>query len=134
MLENLKLLPAIPWDKAFYEHWSPNLKSARMSLDAFVAQRVRSYKDRRDLPAVNGTSRLSPYLHFGQVGPRQVWQAVQQAGQVDGPGEYTFLSEIAWREFAHHLIYHFPESPKKALNRSYSRFPWEPDQNYLDAW
>jgi len=133
-LENLQLLPAIPWDKAFYQHWDPDLKSARVSLGEFVAQRVRRYKDRRDLPAVNGTSRLSPYLHFGQVGPRQVWQAVQQAGSVDGPGEYTFLSEIGWREFAHHLIYHFPETPEQALNKSYSRFPWEPDQNYLKAW
>ena len=113
-LENLKLLPAIGWDKAFYQHWNPDLKGARLSLDEFVSQRVRRYKDRRDLPAVNGTSRLSPYLHFGQVGPRQVWQAMQQTGSMDGPGEYTFLSEIAWREFAHHLIYHFPETPEQA--------------------
>ncbi len=133
-LQSLKLLPDIPWDKGFYQHWDPGLKAAGTTLNEFVQQRARHYKNKRDLPAVNGTSRLSPYLHFGQLGPRQVWQAVLQTGSVDGPGEYTFLSEVGWREFAHHLIFHFPETPDQALNKSYSQFPWQPDDTYLKAW
>lgn len=133
-LQSLELLPDIPWDKSFYQHWSPDLKAAGQTLNEFVQHRARRYKDHRDLPAVNGTSRLSPYLHFGQLGPRQVWQALLQTGSVDGPGEYTFLSEVGWREFAHHLIFHFPETPDQALNKSYSQFPWQPDDTYLKAW
>ena len=133
-LNSLKLLPEIPWDKRFYQYWEPGLKAASQALNEFAQQRARRYKDHRDLPAINGTSRLSPYLHFGQLGPRQVWQALLQTGPIDGPGEYTFLSEIGWREFAHHLIFHFPETPEQALNKSYSQFPWQADDRYLRAW
>jgi len=133
-LESLGLLPAIPWDKGFYQHWQPGLDDAKQVLNEFVRQRVNRYRDKRDLPAVNGTSRLSPYLHFGQLGPRQVWQALLESGPMDGPGEYTFLSEIGWREFAYHLIFHFPETPDKPLNQNFSQFPWQPDKQYLKAW
>ena len=85
-------------------------------------------------PGVAGTSRLSPYLHWGQLGPREVWQAVQQTGLADNAGGFTFLSEIAWREFAYHLLYHFPETPERPLNPAYRHFPWEPDRSYLEAW
>ena len=133
-LKSLELLPKIPWDKHFYQHWDPSPEAAGKIMTEFVRQRARHYKDRRDLPAVDGTSRLSPYLHFGQLGPRQLWQALSQAGPVDGPGEYTFLSELGWREFAYHLLYHFPETPEQALNRNYSQFPWQADDTYLKAW
>ena len=133
-LQSLKLLPEIPWDKSFYQYWDPGLKAAGRTLSEFAQQRASRYKDHRDLPAVNGTSRLSPYLHFGQLGPRQVWQALLQTGPIDGPGEYTFLSEIGWREFAHHLIFHFPDTPEQALNKKYSQFPWQADDVYLKAW
>jgi len=133
-LQALGLLPRTPWDKMFYQVWDPSLKGSAKALNEFVNQRVTRYKDHRDLPAVNGTSRLSPYLHFGQIGPRQVWQAVQQTGSAGSPGEYTFLSEVGWREFAHHLIYHFPETPEQPLNKGFSQFPWKPDATYLKAW
>ena len=72
-LQSLGLLPQKPWDKAFYQAWQPSLEGARAALNIFVGKRVNRYKDRRDLPGVEGTSRFSPYLHFGQLGPRQVW-------------------------------------------------------------
>jgi len=133
-LESLGLLPVIPWDKDFYRHWSPSRKGAETALQNFVFDRVGSYKSGRDLPGVEGTSRLSPYLHWGQLGPREVWQAVQRAGAADDAGGYTFLSEIAWREFAYHLLYHFPDTPGQPLNKAYSHFPWQPDRLYLEAW
>lgn len=133
-LQSLGLLPQKPWDKDFYENWQPSLEGARTALNTFVGKRVNRYKDRRDLPGVEGTSRFSPYLHFGQLGPRQVWQAVQQTESPDGAGAYTFLSEIAWREYAYHLIWHFPETPERALSGTYANFPWEPDADYLRAW
>jgi len=133
-VESLGLLPDIPWDQAFYRHWKPDRQGAEAALRAFVFGRLESYKKSRDLPGVDGTSMLSPYLHWGQLGPRQVWQAVQRTGHADDAGGYTFLSEIAWREFAYHLLYHFPETPERPLNQSYSHFPWKPDRAYLEAW
>jgi len=133
-VESLGLLPDIPWDQDFYRHWKPDRKGAEAALQGFVAERLESYKKSRDLPGIDGTSMLSPYLHWGQLGPREVWEAVQQTGLADDAGGFTFLSEIAWREFAHHLLFHFPDTPERPLNRSYSHFPWEPDQAYLEAW
>ena len=131
---DLGLLPDTPWDKDFYRHWKPDRKGAEAALQRFVYKHLESYKQQRDLPGADGTSMLSPYLHWGQLGPREVWRAVQQTDLADNAGGYTFLSEIAWREFAYHLLYHFPETPEQPLNPAYSRFPWEPDRGYLEAW
>jgi deoxyribodipyrimidine photo-lyase len=133
-LEELGLMPGISWDSEFYEHWKPGLEDATEALETFVGEHVRRYKRDRDFPGVAGTSRLSPYLHFGQLGPRQVWQAVEDAGARESDGGFTFLSEIAWREFAYHLLYHFPQTPGQALNEKFREFPWEPDPAHLEAW
>jgi deoxyribodipyrimidine photo-lyase len=133
-LEDLGLMPEISWDTGFYEYWKPGLEDARAALGEFANERVHRYRKKRDIPGVTGTSRLSPYLHFGQLGPRQVWDAVKTAGAEDSDGGFTFLSEIAWREFAYHLLYHFPDTPGQALNGKFRDFPWEPDDAYLKAW
>jgi deoxyribodipyrimidine photo-lyase len=133
-LDELGLLPRVDWDSGFYACWKPSLEDAADTLQNFVEERVSSYSEQRNLPGSEGTSRLSPYLHFGQVGPRQVWRMVEQSGAFDSRGGYTFLSEIAWREFAYHLLYHFPHTTDQPLNENFSHFPWEPDAASLKAW
>jgi len=90
------------------------------------------YADRRNLPACDGTSMLSPHLHFGEVSPRQVWAAAK-AHAKDPAG---FLREIGWREFAHHLLHHFPRTPQEPLRPGFARFPWADDPGgfLLKAW
>jgi len=132
--EKLGLLPDISWDEGFYRAWKPSLAGASSALAEFVQDKAGAYKNRRDQPGVDGTSRLSPYLHFGQLGPRQVWHALLEAGTADGPGGHTFLSEIGWREFAYHLLTHFPHTPEEALNEAYRNFPWQPDSRCQSAW
>ena len=84
----------------------------------------------RDLPAVEGTSRLSPHLHFGEIGPRQVWHEIHGRGiQAD-----RYLTELGWREFAHHLLHHFPSTPEQPLRSEFERFPWRDDPDGLRAW
>jgi deoxyribodipyrimidine photo-lyase len=84
---------------------------------------------------------LSPYLHFGELSPRQVWAAVK--GQSKGTGVFpssngarVFLSEIGWREFGYHLLYHFPFMPERPLREDFLRFPWavDPGNEKLRAW
>jgi deoxyribodipyrimidine photo-lyase len=133
-LQQLGLMPDIAWDTEFYTSWKPSLEGAAQALETFVEEKVTGYRDQRNLPGTDGTSRLSPYLHFGQLGPRQVWQQVLAAGAADSNSGHTFLSEIAWREFAHHLLYHFPHTPEHPLSEAYADFPWEPDADYLSAW
>ena len=133
-LEELALLPKLDWADRFPERWDPTLDGAADALSGFLDDRVQRYGDRRDRPALRGTSRLSPYLAHGQLGPRQVWDAVHTSGASDTNGGFKFLSEIAWREFAYHLLVHFPHTPTDALNESYRHFPWEPDEALLEAW
>ena len=81
---------------------------------------------------MDGTSRLSPYLHWGQIGPREVAAAIRQS--TDSKGKATFYRELIWREFAHHVLYHFPDTPEEPLQRKYGRFPWRKDRDQLQAW
>ncbi|HET6565045.1 MAG TPA: deoxyribodipyrimidine photo-lyase [Xanthomonadales bacterium] len=133
-LGDLELLPRIPWDHGLADHWQTRPGSAHKVLKRFLAEPVSGYKTSRDLPAEAGTSSLSPYLHFGQIGPRQVWAAVHDSGAHEQTGGFTFLSELAWREFAYHLLQHFPHTDLQPMNETYQHFPWQADERLLQAW
>jgi deoxyribodipyrimidine photo-lyase len=107
----------------------------------FLAKAVAEYGEDRDRPDREGTSRLSPHLHFGEVGPRQIWAAVRALGKTSGvfpvnAGAGVFLREIGWREFAHHVLYHFPSAPRQPIRPEFARFPWadDSDGSRLAAW
>jgi deoxyribodipyrimidine photo-lyase len=105
--------------------WRPGEPAALAALDRFIEQAATDYAARRDRPGVFGTSRLSAHLHFGEIAPRLVVQCLgaRIPGRFTGAAE-PFLRELGWREFAHHLIYHFPETPGEPLDRRFARFPW----------
>jgi deoxyribodipyrimidine photo-lyase len=91
---------------------------------------LKGYARDRDLPALDGgTSRLSPHLHFGEIGPRQVWRAFE--GQ---PGAAPFLRELAWRDFSHHLLHHFPRTQDRPLRAAFEGVPWRRDAAGWAAW
>ena len=134
------LLPTKPdWASGLRDAWTPGENAAQLRLHDFTASAVFDYQDKRNLPGVSGTSRLSPHLHFGEIGPRQIWHAVidralAQTGSTMPRGVETYLSEIAWREFSYHLLFHFPKLPVKPLRVEFSKFPWTNDTNALSAW
>jgi deoxyribodipyrimidine photo-lyase len=137
----LKLLPTIPWDGGFYEAWKPGEAGAKKRLGYFLAKRAAEYGEQRDVPGVDGVSRMSPHLHFGEIGPRQIWAAARAQSKDTGvfpanAGVQKFLSEVGWREFAHHLLYHFPHTPAQPLRAEFARFPWAADSGgeKLKAW
>ena len=79
---------------------------------------------------------LSSHLHFGEIGPRQVWQAVKEL-QIDPPEREsinTFLKELGWREFAQYILFHFPETVDRPLRRQFQNFPWSDNQEALRLW
>ena len=136
-LEELELLPHIDWAGGMRDTWTPGEAGARKSLSTFARKSVASYDVQRDLPGITGTSRLSPHLHHGELSPRQVWSFLQQ--QVE-TGKHTeadiepYLRQIGWREFAHHLLFHFPATPDAALLTQYERFPWRRAPKQLRTW
>jgi deoxyribodipyrimidine photo-lyase len=135
-LEALKLTPALGWDHGFWKHWEPGESSARAALDAFAEGALRNYRTGRDRPDQIGTSRLSPHLHFGEIAPWRIAAMLQAlrtpalAGEIDG-----YLRQLGWREFAHHLLHHFPQTAEQNLNPRFADFPWAKVSPFMrDAW
>lgn len=132
-ISSLGLLPAIFWDEQFYKAWDPTAKGAARLLKTCVASKLAGYEHGRDILDEDATSRLSPYLHFGQIGPRQIWEAVK-AKDTGEKGTCRYLAEIGWREFSYALMYHFPHTSTEPLRPEFADFPWESDQQLMKAW
>jgi deoxyribodipyrimidine photo-lyase len=103
-------------------------------LNRFLEEGLSEYELARDRPDYRGTSRLSPHLHFGEIGPRQLWSAVRGHPTVRAGADECFLRELGWREFAHHLLFHFPQTPEQPLREQFGQFPWKRDRASLRAW
>jgi deoxyribodipyrimidine photo-lyase len=123
-LHALALLPKFDWAAGLRAAWEPGERGAHRLLKQFNAL---DYPAQRDVPAQAGTARLSPHLHFGEISPRQVWHALP-AGAAD------FRRQLGWREFAHHLLWHFPHTTQQPLRAEFARFPWDADAAALRAW
>jgi deoxyribodipyrimidine photo-lyase len=137
-LEHLELEPKLDWADGLEAVWTPGSDAAHAHLDRFLAESVDDYASRRDQPAVYGTSRMSPHLHFGEIGPRQIWHAMRRSALArrrhSSWRDSQFLTEIGWREFAYHLLFHFPKTPMEPLKANYARLPWRSDAAALGAW
>lgn len=138
-LGELGLLPAIPWDAGFRDAWEPGEAGAAKRLRKFASGAMERYADERNLPDRAGTSALSPHLHFGEISPRQIWSAVRAVSRDSGVfpanrGGQVFLSEVGWREFAYHLLFHFPHTPEAPLRAEFAAFPWQKNAAQLRAW
>lgn len=129
-IEALKLLPKIHWDKGLQERWTPGENAAHSMLNQFLKNSISNYVATRDFPALEqGVSHLSPYLHFGEISPYQIWHAAK-----DKKNTEIYLRQLIWREFAHHLLYHFPFMPEKPLKENFKKFPWNYDNELLTKW
>lgn len=134
-LVELELEPRIKWAEGMRAVWKPGPAGAQEQLQRFIANAFTAYSDERNRPDHLGTSRLSPHLHFGEISPRQVWHALRRsAGSSPAWRNSQFLAEVGWREFAHHLLYHFPHTPTEPLRAEFKDFPWRKNTAWLKAW
>jgi deoxyribodipyrimidine photo-lyase len=118
--------------------WQPGELGASQRLAGFVRDGLSSYGEERDRPDHEGTAMLSPHLHFGEVSPAQVWHAIQQAetprqGRQNSAAQ-PFLRQLAWREFAYHLLYHLPETQTRPLRPEFLGFPFRTAPHDYKAW
>lgn len=133
-LEALALLPKRNWDAGFYTHWTPTRAGAIARLKQFVASAAHDYSDMRDIPAADGTSRLSAWLHFGQIGVREIVAELRaKALDVTEEGR-KFMAELGWREFSYYLLHHHPQLPYQPLRAQFAAFPWRENPRLLQAW
>lgn len=137
-LEDFHLIPQkATWISGLASSWKPTEQAAHDQLQSFLDSRISSYKSGRDRPDQDCTSRLSPYLHFGQISVRQVWQIIQnnaahhpaRTGHIE-----CYLNELLWREFSWHLVHQIPSMLSEPLNPMFSTFPWRQDTSSLRAW
>jgi deoxyribodipyrimidine photo-lyase len=138
-LSELKLESKADWAAGMREAWSPGTQGAATQMERFLAEAIPSYAQDRDRPDLSSTSRLSPHLHFGEISPRQVWYAVREKmrpGRKGGiaQGAEAYLRQVGWREFAHHLLFHFPHTTDHPLRSEFADFPWREDTDSLRAW
>ena len=135
-LDELRLLPTTPdWAGGLRDTWTPGEPAALELIDD-LAPTLRDYAAHRDRPDLDVTSRLSPYLHFGEISPRQVWHGVRRLeaqGQALA-GADAFLRQLYWREFSAYLLFHYPELPSAPLRPEFEHFPWLDDDEHLRAW
>jgi deoxyribodipyrimidine photo-lyase len=135
-LEALGLLPRPRWDRGFWGTWQPGEAGALEALEVFIDGALCGYRSDRDRPDRVGTSRLSPHLHFGEIAPWRIVARLEQArGAANAADIDAYVRELGWREFAYHLLHHFPHTTTQNLNPRFERFEWAtPDAPRLEAW
>lgn len=126
---DLQLEPKIDWAAGIRAAWAPGEEAARAALRSFAQGPVTQYAADRDRTDHNGTSCLSPHLHFGEVSPIQIWHAVAEK-----PGSESYLRQLVWREFAYHLLSQNPHTLTEPFNPQYRHFPWRSNARGLKAW
>lgn len=139
-LEALELLPRnIRWDQKLSRFWTPGEKGAQVLAKKFLSAAVTTYKEARDFPSQPGTSKLSPHLHFGEISPKRLWamasshrKELSKKAHKDSLDWY--LRELVWREFAHHVLFHFPKTSVEPLRSEFLKFPWDQNEKILSAW
>ena len=113
-------------------------KAARARFKTALQERIAAYQQKRDLPAISGTSRISQDLRYGLLSLRTIYQSIQQASAEAPPaaktGFHTYLKELAWREFYFAIIHYFPDVLENEFSQQWRGLPWDEPDEKLDAW
>lgn len=138
VLSELTLLGPHPWQRKLDRFWRPGETAAQDICNAFIADGLYSYSAERDRPDLNGTSMLSPYLHFGEITPKQVLYSVSHLLDHEDAAiresVERLLTELGWREFAMHVLWSFPHAINQSMSTRFTPSFWQDNECYLKAW
>ena len=135
------LLPRRPdWAGGLRATWSadgpggaPGEAGAQRRLAHFAVTVLDGYDASRNSPGMDGTSMLSPRLHWGEISPAQAWRAAE-AARPGARGTQVWTDELLWREFSAHLLWHHPTLPEAPLRGAFAAMRWRRDPAALRAW
>ena len=127
------ILPNKKWYEKFDKYWKVSENDSQKILKDLLENKIKDYGTNRDIPSVNGTSRLSPYLKFGQIHVNTIWKKCSEL-KSKGIGYRKYINELGWREFSHSLINYFPEFLKGNFRKEFDKFPWAKNEKFLKAW
>lgn len=129
------LLPTNPdWSAGIAAEWTPGEAGAAERLNDFLDGSIENYKEGRDIPSVNYTSKLSAHLAFGEITPYQIWSKLESSNPYPSPNKEKFKKEIVWREFSYHLLVNFDDLKNINYNPDFDAFPWQDAPEHLEAW
>jgi len=133
--ENLtfNFLPKKKWYQKFSKYWTPGEKAAQDQLFQYLKSNIDIYKEARDRPDLDQTSKLSPYLRFGEISPRTIVSNILKSKKLSA-SVLTYLSEIGWREFSYSLLYYSDNLASVPINMKFQKFPWRKSSKDLDLW
>lgn len=134
-LNEWQLCPSKPdWASPFKQHWSPGEQSAFDAANNFVNKTMSDYQKNRDYPHIEGTSRLSPHLQFGEISIRTLWHKTFAGEDKENNGAATYRKELGWREFSYHLLHHWPNIVDDPFQEKFLSFQWHGQNAHLKAW
>ena len=126
-------LPKKNWYQKFSKYWTPGEKAAQDQLSQYLKTNIDIYKEARDRPDLDQTSKLSPYLRFGEISPRTIVLNILKSKKLSA-SVLTYLSEIGWREFSYSLLYYSKNLASVPINMKFQKFPWRKSNKDLDLW
>jgi deoxyribodipyrimidine photo-lyase len=136
-LKNIKnieeIYPKKEWYRKFNQYWEPSEEKAVKILDNFIREKIEKYATNRDLPWTEGTSKLSPYLRFGQISVNYIMQKCLEI-KSKKIGYRKYINELGWREFCHSLLHNFPEMQNNNLRKDFDNFKWNVNKEFLRKW
>jgi len=127
------IYPKKNWYKKFEKYWQPSEENAEKILNNFINKSIENYAINRDIPSIEGTSKLSPYLKFGQISVHKIMQKCLEIKNKK-IGYRKYINEIGWREFCHSLLHNFPEMEENNLRKDFNNFKWNKNEKILLKW
>ena len=132
-IEPMDILPKKNWYKKFEKYWKVSEKDSKKILKNLIENKIKDYGTSRDIPSIEGTSKLSPYIKHGQIHVGSIWKKCSEI-KSKGIGYRKYINELGWREFSHSLINYFPEFLKGNFRKEFDKFPWAKNEKFLKAW
>ena len=132
-IEPKDVLPTKDWYKKFDKYWKISENDSKKILNELIDNKIKDYGTTRDIPSVEGTSKLSPYIKHGQIHVANIWRKCSEI-KSKGIGYRKYINELGWREFSHSLINYFPEFLKGNYRKDFDKFPWIKNDKHLKAW
>lgn len=130
---NWNFLPSKKWYKKFSKYWTPGEDEALEKLKKYLKKDIDNYKENRDRPDFDKTSKLSPHLRFGEISPRMIVNKIIKEKELN-TSISAYISEIGWREFSYSLMYYSQNLANKPINEKFIKFPWRKNEKDLTAW
>ncbi len=133
----LKNYPTSKYFKNFFalrEKKMPSLNSIGFQATPFSFpsefwdnEKIRNYKEKRDIPSLKGTTRLSLHLRFGTI-------SIRELARKAGPLNESFLNELIWRDFYQMILWHFPRVVQQSFKPAYDNIKWRNNEKEFSAW